>query len=182
MSTADNNTQLVLLGEYNLPNVIISSNEHSLVCNDAFSDQAEALINYFSYVGFYQHNTILNNANSQLDLVFSNDINTYVNHLHTSGLVPIDEYHPILKTSSIIKGILSTYNKNKCVLKDFKRANYELICKSFNLIDWNNLFSNKNFNSVVNIFYETQVSMRHHCKPQHPVWFIFGLIRAYALL
>lgn len=40
------------------------------------------------------------------------------------------------------------------------------------------MFSNKNVDSAVNIFYETvnniietQVSMRHHCKPQYPIWF-----------
>lgn len=179
LSTIDNNTRLILLGDYNLPNIIISSNNLGLTFNGTLSYQFEALINYFSYFGFYQHNSIFNNAGSLLDLVFSNDINTYVTKLNTTGLVPPDEYHPILKIVSILKDTLSSNNnKNNYVLKDFKKANYESICKSFNIINWDNLFSNKDIDNAVNIFYETvnniietQVPKRYQNKSQYPPWF-----------
>jgi hypothetical protein len=80
---------------------------------------------FFSENGFLQYNEIKNHKQSQLDLIFSDEINIFVS-LSSEELVLVDIYHPILSicfeyTISNQKSIDSNYKYN------FKKANYKLI-------------------------------------------------------
>lgn len=101
-STVGENTRLILLGDYNLPKTNFYSDQSGFTYKGTFSDKSEILLNNFSFFGFYQHNMFFKKFGSQLDLIFSNNINTIVKLSETS-LVLLDDFHPALTISSIVK-------------------------------------------------------------------------------
>jgi len=92
-------TNLILYGDYNLPQVRFASNEVGLVSNNNHgSTQCSQIVNdCFSSLNLYQLNDVLNCRGTQLDLVFSNNPFINIQPLDNS-LVPLDKYHYVLTT------------------------------------------------------------------------------------
>lgn len=113
------------------------------------------LIHYLiSILKMVFYNSIKSNKNHvgcQLDLVFSNSINTFV-FLSTEELVPVDVYHPVL---SIIceYTILSTWTHNCSFTYNFKGAVYRLITLALSNYDWSKLYDSHCIKFATNEFY-----------------------------
>lgn len=77
------------MGNFNLPTMSFTADEHGLHINCATSECSNVLYEFFSENDFLQYNQIKNHEKSQLDLIFSTIINTLV-FLSSEELVPVD--------------------------------------------------------------------------------------------
>jgi len=143
-------TNLLLYGDYYLPQVRFTSNDIGLICNGTISSRSEIIFDCFSSLNLHQLNNILNVHGCQLDLVFSN--NPLVNVMPSDdSIVPIDLYHPVLTTNYMIN-ISPVHICPNSWFYDFKKANYDqlnLIIAGYN---WSNMYKLSDINAAVNIF------------------------------
>ncbi|KAG7298080.1 hypothetical protein JYU34_018850 [Plutella xylostella] len=109
-----------------------------------------ALLDTMAYVDLDQFNAIPNKLNKILDLVFSN-MHITVNK-NPEPLVKEDDHHPTL---SLHIDILPSSNiKTKSYIKQFFKANYDVINEEIINIDWKTEFDNCNLDAAVDKFYD----------------------------
>ncbi|KAL5238878.1 hypothetical protein ACI65C_006288 [Semiaphis heraclei] len=114
---------IILCGDYNFPNVTWSSDELGLIATNDQNMVTTSIIDSFSYLNFFQHNSLPNSHGSILDLIFSNSNKVTVSKA-TDSLVFPDPYHPPLH---IVFPLLSDdFPGSTHTYKDFKEANYSV--------------------------------------------------------
>jgi len=127
-----------LCGDYNQPNVTWSSDELGLIATKDHNMVTTSIIDSFSYLNFFQQNSLPNSYDIILELIFSNSNKVTVSKATDSLVIP-DPYHPLLHIvftllSDDFTGFTHTY-------KDFKEANYSAISKIFNSFNWESTIS-----------------------------------------
>jgi len=142
---------VILCGDYNLTNVTWSSDELGLIATNDHNMVTTSIIDSFSYLNFFQHNSLPNSHGSILDLIFSNSNKVTVSKAIDSLVIP-DPYHPPLHIvfpllSDDFPGFTLTY-------KDFKEANYSAILKLFDSFNWESTFSQYSVDDAASIFNE----------------------------
>jgi hypothetical protein len=163
---------VILCGDYNLPNVTWSSDKLGLIA--ANYHNTAPIIDSFSYLNFFQHNSLPNSHDSILDLIFSNS-NKVTSSTATESLVIPDPYRPHLHIifpfqSDIVIDNTHTY-------KDFNDANYSGISQFFNSFNWESTFSQYSIDDAASIFYEALlhsielfVPTKIYKLPKFPLW------------
>ena len=120
------NSNLVLLGDFNVPNF-------SFGISDQFTF---TLSNFSEFNNFVQYNNVWNSHQHILDLVFSN-VNCHVNLAHF-GLVNLDSHHPPLDI------YVDNKNSSQCRFPininasqyNFKKANFQLLYEMLSSCNW----------------------------------------------
>jgi hypothetical protein len=167
-----------MTGDYNLPNVTFSNNCNGHVFNGIHSDKADAFFECCQLNGLFQYNNNLNNSGSILDLIFSNISNSTV--VTTKNvLVSLDTYHPALVATFESINFKIKVNANLNTEFNFTLANYNLICRELNKIDWDSLLNDKCINNNISLFYDIlyQVinkyvpTFSNNIKYKCPTWF-----------
>ena len=125
-------------------------------------------------LGLLQCNQYTNIKGNVLDLIFSNCSVNNVS-LEVENLVNVDEHHPVLNIS------LEFINKNSINLKylsdykydkfDFYNSNYNMINEKISLMNWDDLFKEKNINEDIEIFYKTLFEIIDEFTPKKVVKF-----------
>lgn len=151
-SLFDSNTQFILAGDYNLPNVKFTNDDLGMLYSGVHTPSADVIFEHFSSLNLYQINMIENEFNKTLDLVFVTNNSTHVNKSE-DNLVPLDKHHPALNIYSDI-----SINHNQSfdieINYNFKNANYELISSMLNNLNWSYLYECNDINLAVDRFYE----------------------------
>ncbi|XP_050534985.1 uncharacterized protein LOC126902005 [Daktulosphaira vitifoliae] len=94
-------TQIILSGDYNLPNVKFSNDDLGMVYLGNYSQNSDIIFEQFSHLNFYQVNEVGNDSGKILDLIFVSNNSTRVKKSE-DNLVPVDSFHPALYISSDI--------------------------------------------------------------------------------
>jgi len=180
------NTDILIIGDYNLPNVrwfndTNGSLQYTLgsVCSNNIR-QADTLYAYFNEFNFYQHNNISNMHGNTLDL-FSNLRCIRVLPAH-DPLLPCDIFHPPLTFSLPISGT-APVEITEQIKFDFKRANFSVINDYLN--SWDMELRDLNVDDAVNLVYYHLNHIIDSCVPSYtisrssyPIWFSKKFISA----
>jgi Reverse transcriptase (RNA-dependent DNA polymerase)/Endonuclease-reverse transcriptase len=150
----DVNDNILVCGDFNIPNVRWVRDETELLPFDVSTDKDSAIVDGMASLGLNQINDIPNVRNVFLDLFFSNfsdDISVYdcefpllkldIHHKAYELILDIDELH-FKTTHEPVK----QYN--------FSNAKFSEILNHLNSVDWDSAFRNANVDSCVDIFYD----------------------------
>lgn len=142
---------VILCGDFNIPHINWSSDLLGLSASGDFNPVSHAIVDSFSFLNFFQLNSISNNQGNTLDLIFSNS-NKVTVCLATEPLVIPDSYHPPLH----IRIPIQAKNKysNTHTYKDFKSANYIAISRFLSYYNWEATFSLYSVDGAAIIFNE----------------------------
>ncbi|KAL5238537.1 hypothetical protein ACI65C_005947 [Semiaphis heraclei] len=140
----------IRIGDYNLPNIVWSSDNLGLVVTRVSSPSLSLIVDSFSlHNHLFQCNHIRNSSGGLLDLVFSSS-NEVTASSATSPLVPADLYHPPLAICFPLSKL--TKKPNSISYYDFKNANSEAIKKFFLSSNWKDTFSLYSANDSATFF------------------------------
>lgn len=136
----------------------------------------------FTYLGFYQMNSIPNNRNVYLDLLFSN-----MGHIKTeraSDLLWRESTHHLAYTFTLSVPLSNPPLAYRYSLPNFKCADYTSLNDFFATVDWLTLFKGCDIDGAVNQFYEIlyaaidrHVPIKSYSSSSFPVWFSSELRR-----
>lgn len=140
---------VLLLGDYNIPGVSWTSDEFGLSAAGDLNTAAALIVDFFSFLNFFQFNHIANCSGNILDLVLSNSKALSVDKATTSLITP-DIYHPPL---------LIQYHYSKLPISDttrsyfdFKAGDYSSISNFFDSFNWEATFSLYSVNDAATVF------------------------------
>ena len=139
----------IICGDYNMPGTVWSRDNIGLKILGS-STRASALIgDSFSFLNFFQVNSLSNAHGSLLDLVFSNlsELSVYKSSL---SLVIPDPYHPPLDINYILERPRGIDKPRK--FRDFKNVDYEPINELLLRTDWVAELSNRSANDAASFF------------------------------
>lgn len=166
LSKFNYNVKMLVMGDFNLPNVHMFSNSNGLQFHGIHSESSDVIFDCLTLNEFSQCNSHFNTSGSLLDLIFSNFPNTSVSLCNNEILVPADNYHPPLCINlEYINNYINSVFPNYKTL-DFRRANYSEIIRELGSIDWNILFECHDIDEACDVFYKK----------------VFDLISVYVLL
>ncbi|KAG5897284.1 hypothetical protein JTB14_011450 [Gonioctena quinquepunctata] len=110
----------IIDGDFNLPQISWSYDEHILVPNYRYELRIEVLLDEFAVMDFQQFNDVTNCSGKILDLVFSDDLSVGVEHAQLCLLSnhSSDPYHPAVEFKFDYKDVIlsSHYAKEKVFL------------------------------------------------------------------
>lgn len=171
---------LTIFGDYNLPDTVWHNEVHgvSVSCQD--NSPALLIAEAFSFLGMFQVNTIPNNRQVYLDLVFS--------HQHNMNILPAcdtllpNSVHHIAHYLEIPINHKVNSLDYDIFYFDFRNGNFQAINDHLYSIDWDNLFGECNLNQAVEYFYsaiyhclETYVPLKRIKNSNFPSWFSLEL-------
>lgn len=142
---------VILCGDYNIPHIKWSSDLLGLTASGDLNPISHAIIDSFSFLNFFQLNSITNTQGNCLDLIFPN-LNNVSICLASEPLVTLDSYHPPLHIQFPIQA-LNKYS-NTHTYKDFKSADFLAISRFFNHYNREATFSLYSVNDAAAIFNE----------------------------
>lgn len=177
-------SDIYLVGDYNLPNAVWSNDEYGAVVQCRGGDPALEVALSFGYQKLFQHNTIPNERNVFLDLIFSNVKDCNV----SSASDPLLNYslHHISYEFSIMP---STKSKSNDFIYyefyyDFGNGNYLELNNYLASINWVECLGNITVNEATNLFYEIlltgiayYVPLKKYRTSTFPKWFSADLRR-----
>lgn len=117
--SSNNDSTLILCGDFNLPNISWSNDEFGLSYSSPLN---HCLPESFAFLNLFQLNHVPNHLGKHLDLIFSNN-----NALHitrsSSPAVPCDPYHPALEIVFSIPNEVPTIDASHHYY-NYHKANY----------------------------------------------------------
>ena len=158
----DSSDYLVVLGDFNLPNINWIIDDNSWRCSPSTS--TNNFLDELFGLSLSQINKIMNNNNRLLDLVFVND-NTFSSVARALPLtLPEDLHHPSLDLSfetCIKKSSCSRSSRIHC----FKKADWNKLRSLLSSVNWDSVFVNSDINNYVALFYGILWSCIDQCVP-----------------
>lgn len=113
-------------------------------------------------------NNVLNNNDTQLDLIFSN--NPLINVLPLdNSIVPLDKHHPILTTEYTIPDC-GNHTRSNTLYLDYRKANYKDMNFIFGNNDWSCVYKENNINIALNNFYKIVLDTIKKTVPEKISW------------
>lgn len=136
ISSIDQNDNVIIVGDYNIPEITWTRTQHSFLLPITCSLISDELLNMISFTQLHQFNSTFNILGGLLDLVLCD---TTTNSLRvtsaTQPLLPIDHFHPPLEMIYTLR--IENIKTRRDVVCNFKRANYDQIRTAFDTVDWN---------------------------------------------
>lgn len=170
------NLNLILSGDYNFRGTTFSYDNTGLVANGRMSETVNTVFDVFSTYNLSQYNSLRNPFGNTLDLVFSN-LELLSVDLCTNPLVPIDIPHPPLLINCVIN-VSKISSCSQLIRKNFKKTDLVSISMALNKVNWNELFSGEDIDSIVEEFYnivntilDKYVPTYIESKKKFPQWF-----------
>ncbi|KAF0751787.1 Reverse transcriptase domain-containing protein [Aphis craccivora] len=141
---------IIICGDYNMPDIVWSHDNIGLKILGC-STRASALIgDSFSFLNFFQVNSLTNAHDSLLDLVFSNSSELSV-YKSSQSLVISDPYHPPLDINYVLERTRDIVTPR--TFRDFKNVDYGPINEFLLRTDWvSSELSNRNANDAASFF------------------------------
>lgn len=133
ISSKYSHSKIVILGDYNLPNLTWKAKNCGLITNESENDSAREVLDMVNFLNFHQHNFIYNSNNRLLDLALSNYPKISV-ELSNDPLLPIDNHHPPLYIKLNITCEVEKIPVQKVL--NFKRADFDSINSHLSNTDW----------------------------------------------
>lgn len=162
----NNNVKMLVMGNFNLPDVHMFSNSTGLQFLGKHSESADIVFDCFTLNEFNQCNLFFNTSGSLLDLVFSNMTNTFVSLCKNDLLILADTYRPFLCINFEFASDNLISNPIDVSSLDFRKANYtEIICK-LNKINWNVLYDCSNIEIAIDVFYKILLDLINEYVPK----------------
>lgn len=168
--------KIIVLGDFNLPKASFISNNDGLQLSGVHSESSEVIYDFFSENDFLQYNQVLNKFNSQLDLIFSNVINTIVSQC-SDELVPVDSHHPVLSVFCEVSSTLFTTNDVSSTY-NYSRADFDLINYALITSDWSTFYNENCVNKACDEFYRIVFNVVQSIIPRtvvnksrYPIWY-----------
>lgn len=155
----DNDVDIVILGDFNLP-------LYDIEC----CDKSRSLNSFISYNNLKQFNTIHNRMGRKLDLVISNMSIANLQKCNCPILWE-DDHHPSLNMTMSIshKNIKKdSYIKPQYVY-DYSHGDFYLLYQLLSNTDWSNLQLTEDINDCTNLFYEKVISCLNQAIPKRAV-------------
>lgn len=149
---SDNFTDIIVWGDFNLPNVLWQKCETGSVPTGVLRNEVIAIADCITYLGLYQLINIPNIYGNFLDLMFCNHPNVDVK-VCPQPLLKLDLPHPAFEccfklNNSVIPPLCDYFYLN------FKLADFDQICACLSFVDWSFLSECDDVNAVVSMFYE----------------------------
>ena len=160
---------LLVLGDFNLPNITWS--QSSLDEDDFFTPRnistahESIIIDNLTACSLQQLNGIKNCLGRILDLVFSSDSASTTIEGCSTGLVPIDSYHPPLSIHFLHQSIHCTRLIEDNFSFNFKKADFTLLNSTLSATDFSVIMRSKDINSAVCHFYRILFDCLLRCVP-----------------
>ena len=171
-----------LFGDFNLPHAVwlnnsvqgcfrgsgVSSNESTAI---------DLLLGCVGYCNLTQVNTVFNQFQVMLDLIFVSCPNVMVDRVIDALIVP-DAYHPPLHI--VLKGLAPAHVRGgeNSEYRDFKRCDFSSVCEFLNQIDWDKETGDIEPNVALERLYghinqaiDAFVPMRSVIRSTIPLWF-----------
>lgn len=141
-----------LLGDYNLNTASWSSDEEcSLIVSCPLSSPAIHVSETYNSLSLHQVNTLPNDHNVYLDLLFSNDSSISTERAHDL-LLPNNFHHVAFFFNVVVKPHVEFLTSNLNVL-DYKKCKIDDLKLYLKKADWNSVFGHTDLEVVVDSFY-----------------------------
>lgn len=155
---SSNNDVVLLLGDYNLPQLQWSLDEdlNGYLPANASSEQELVLTESISSCGLVQLNSISNTNGRLLDLVFTNSPDDFEILRPVSPLLPIDPHHPPLELQVDMHSCVHAPvdAETESLDLDFRHCNFESLNAEFSMVNWEQLLRGQTVDTVVLLFYD----------------------------
>ena len=169
------NDELVMVGDYNVPDAVWSTIGDTLVVECRPNSPALILAEHYNYLNLFQVNKTPNRFGTFLDLVFVRDVSITVHEALDPLSNIVDRHIPYEFAFPIpFKNELVTYNS----LYDFKSGDINSINEALASVDFDSLLDKWDVNIAVNDFYEilyklidTYIPIRYFKSSSFPIWF-----------
>lgn len=174
--------KLIICGDFNCPEFasVTRDNDRKYI----------ALLSFMNILNLKQYNSVRNQNNRLLDLVFSN-INCSVEILrHSDPLVNEDGHHPALDINFEICATSETnkFPSNSNQRYNFRRANFPTLYNDLTTIDWSYLENYTDVNEAISAFYDAiydvvkrSVPILKSPKRTYPPWYNSEIINCIKL-
>lgn len=170
--------KFIIAGDYNLPKIDWSFDiKNEVVVNETEVQCAKSkeILDMSFFLGLTQLNKVHNSYDRMLDLVFSSDPKTIVEH-SDELLLPLDQHHPALDI--IIANDSRNLQNSKTSTYNFTKADYPNIVDYLDHLDWSFLEAGNNITDQVEQFYSFLNTSRELYVPKiyvkaslYPIWF-----------
>lgn len=183
--------EFFIIGDYNLPHTLwynysdLSDTLHAY-CNsidNVVQENAALILNYFSFLGFYQYYPIHERKGYTLDLAFSSLQEAQLSRIVSDDyLVPIEvsNHVPVFFQIDVFKSV--NIDRVKCEL-NFDKADYVSINSKLENINWEAEFGEYSLDTSVDKFYSVlneiireNVPTKRIFSSSYPPWFSHELI------
>lgn len=150
------------------------------------NETLQCLFENSSEIGLNQVNHIRNENNSYLDLLFTNMTDDFCVTESLSPLWKNEKFHTAIEFSIFVHSTSVRPDDNFFEPSfDYKNANFELIKRKLNCIDWQTLIRDSNIDQGVDIFYRTIFDIIEQTIPKKrkkvnihrvPVWYNHDIV------
>lgn len=171
--SSNNDCNLILCGDFNLPNITWSNDEFGLSYSSPLN---HCLPESFAFLNLSQLNNVPNHLGKHLDLIFSNN-NTFHITRSSSVAVPCDPYHPALEIISPIPDEVPSIDASHPYY-NYRKANYPAIFHFLNSFNWTATLSSLDVDSATSALYDALhycilhfVPTSKYVIPKFPPWF-----------
>lgn len=184
---APNVMNIYIVGDFNLPHIMwnpITAGHDACVACVCTHPICSELTHLMSSLDAHQFNSSPNSGGKILDLFISNTYCT-TDHL-IDPLVPVDPHHPPFVISAPVTLSMQMMKRKPINKYNFRRANYDLIKKRMDEVDWSMLFDNLSPEEAVDAFYTMLNDIISPLVPpartrslDFPIWFTPQLIKIF---
>lgn len=182
-------TNIHVYGDFNQRSVnfvIDDENDSLLIPIVGDNETLQCLFENSSEIGLNQVNHIRNESNSYLDLLFTNMTDDFCVTESLSPLWKNEKFHTAIEFSIFVHSTSVRPDDNFFEPSfDYKNANFELIKRKLNCIDWQTLIRDSNIDQGVDIFYRTIFDIIEQTVPKKrkkvnihrvPVWYNHDIV------
>lgn len=184
---APNVMNVYIVGDYNLPNVTwsrISAGQEACVTCVCTQPICSELTHLMSSLDAHQYNITPNLGGKTLDLFISNTCCS-TGHLK-DPLLPVDPHHPPFVITAPVSLPIQMMKRKPINKYNFRKANYDLINKHMNEVNWSALFDNLPSEEAVEAFYSMLSDIISPLVPlartrslDFPIWFTPQLVKIF---
>jgi hypothetical protein len=147
--------RILILGDFNLPKIVWMDFEDFGLSPLGVSTDLEAnLIDGLTNCDLKQLNSIPNQFDVFLDLIFSNASSDVLIETSTSPLLKEDRHHKAYEITIEMSALRFEPCPDETERYKFACADFDSICEELNTIQWSGLFSCKSVDQCVNLFYD----------------------------
>jgi Reverse transcriptase (RNA-dependent DNA polymerase) len=172
---------IVMMGDYNLPDAVWCNDDLGAVVRCSQASSANTVCDSFSFLNLFQCNSVPNDHNIFLDLIFSSFADLKVERAN-DPLFP-NNYHHIAYEFDVTLNSISTYTENVVSYHDFKNCDLDELNEYFASCNWDLVYQCDDIDSAVQMFYEIVylginlfVPVKYvKCKFKFPIWFSIEL-------